>query len=403
MPFSMKIQPIDCQVDVAFRFEPAKPVVKSRLKRLFERQFVSVLKNSTTIEKACGGEGGAFIEKDGFNAEPAEFEPSSLCLTKMVQNFIEESNEKQSLSSPATVRCGPHRCNCFNGSGTDSSEEEESEFPGGGGRGHWGEFHGEACQTLKSLVMCATPCERNLLADSARIVDKQKTSKHKDESVLKIVVDGLLALGYVARLCKSRWEKSASFPAGEYEYIEVTIKGERLIVDVDFQSEFEIARPTKTYKSVLHALPNIFVGKPERLGKIIAIVSEAARQSLKSRGMHIPPWRKAEYIEAKWFAPHAESTLPTASKSPHRLPERKDQSPGRPGPSVESLGQSRSTGADSELLDYTMSLRTTTESSNGDDDKGTTARTRAMATVVKLRNSQVRVEIVSGLTSVMEE
>lgn len=392
MPFSMKIQPIDCHVDEAIGLGPVKPVVKSRLKRLFERQFTSVLKSSTTIEKGCG-EGGAPIDKDGFNAEPAEFEPSSLCLTKMVQNFIEESNEKQ--PSPA-VRCGRHRCNCFNGSGTDSSEEEESEFPGGGGRGHWGDFHGEACQTLKSLVMCATLCERNLLADSARIVEKQKMSKCEDESVLKIVSDELLALGYDACVCKSRWEKSASFPAGEYEYIDVIIKGERLIVDIDFRSEFEIARPTKTYKSVLHALPNIFVGKPERLGKIIAIVSEAAKQSLKSRGMHIPPWRKAEYIEAKWFAPHARSTLPTPSKgAQHRLLEREEQSPGGSGSFGESIRLSCST--DGSELDYTLSLPT----GSSEADEGM-ARSKAIATA-KLRNSQAGVEIVSGLASVIED
>lgn len=66
----------------------------------------------------------------------------------------------------------------------------------------------------QSWVMCATLCERNLLADCARIVEKQKVSKRKDESILKIVSDGLLALGYDACVCKSRWEKSASFPAG---------------------------------------------------------------------------------------------------------------------------------------------------------------------------------------------
>lgn len=143
----MKIQPIDCHVDEAIRFEPVKPVVKSRLKRLFERQFIGVLKSSVAIEKVCGDGGAPPVDKDGSTAEPAEFEPSSLCLTKMVQNFIEESHEKQSSSA---VRCGGHRCNCFNGNGTDSSEEGESELRGGGGgRGHWGEFHGEACQTLK--------------------------------------------------------------------------------------------------------------------------------------------------------------------------------------------------------------------------------------------------------------
>ncbi|GMI63627.1 hypothetical protein HRI_000032000 [Hibiscus trionum] len=50
-------------------------------------------------------------------------------------------------------------------------------------------------------------------------------------------------------------------------------------------------------------LPFIFVDKAGRLQKIIAIVSEAVKQCLKKKGMHIPPWRKAEYIKAKWLSP----------------------------------------------------------------------------------------------------
>lgn len=179
------------------------------------------------------------------------------------------------------------------------------------------------------------------------------------------------------------------------------IKGERLIVDIDFRSEFEIARPTKTYKSVLHALPNIFVGKPERLGKIIAIVSEAAKQSLNSRGMHIAPWRKAEYMEAKWFAPHARSTPPTTSKNPHRLPVRKDPSRVGSGSYKESLGPSCST--DNLELDCTLSLliESSSEAEAEEEDEGM-ARGKTIATA-KLRNSQVGVEIVSGLASVIED
>ena len=48
MPFTMKIQPIDSQVPA----ERIKPVVKSRLKRLFERQFSGVLKNPP-VEKTA--------------------------------------------------------------------------------------------------------------------------------------------------------------------------------------------------------------------------------------------------------------------------------------------------------------------------------------------------------------
>ena len=93
------------------------------------------------------------------------------------------------------------------------------------------------------------------------------------------------------------------------------VEGERLLIDIDFRSEFEIARSTKSYKAILQTLPHIFVGKPDRLQKIISIVSEASRQSLKKKGMHFPPWRKAEYIKSKWLSPYARTT-PTKLLTP---------------------------------------------------------------------------------------
>lgn len=111
MPFPMRIQPID-----ATRQDVVKPpVLKSRLKRLFDRPFNSVMRISSAEKQAAGG------EKDG-GAAAAEFEPSSVCLDKMVQNFIEDNNEKQ--SSASAVKCGRHRCNCFNGKSNDSSDDE---------------------------------------------------------------------------------------------------------------------------------------------------------------------------------------------------------------------------------------------------------------------------------------
>ena len=61
---------------------------------------------------------------------------------------------------------------------------------------------------------CASVCERNLLADTSKIVEKNKICKRKDEDCRKVVTDGLLALGYDASICKSRWEKCSSYPAG---------------------------------------------------------------------------------------------------------------------------------------------------------------------------------------------
>ncbi|GLU07621.1 hypothetical protein SLE2022_245730 [Rubroshorea leprosula] len=378
----MKIQPIDFQtIEEPAWFEPVKPVTKSRLKRLFERPFHSVLRYSMA-EKT-----GAVEEPHFGKGASSEFEPSSVCLAKMVQNFIEENNEK-----PQT---GAARC-CFNRNCNDSSEDE-LDFGFGDSNLH------SSCETveiLKGLVPCPTVSERNLLADTARIVEKNKICKRNDNFCRKIVTDGLSALGYDASICKSRWEKSPSCPAGEYEYIDVLIEGERVLIDIDFRSEFEIARSTKTYKSVLQTLPYIFVGKADRLQKIITIVCEAATQSLKKKGMHVPPWRKAYYVKAKWLTPHTRSTptptpTPTKSLTSHQEPKtkEKEQSDSESTPGIGSVD-----GAD-QLEDSIFAL---SESSVEEEDKKENLVKEWKPLEIKPRSSSTGIKIVTGLASVIE-
>lgn len=274
----MKIQPIASDDEAK---GSSKPLVKSRFKRLFEWQF--------SKEKLCGGD----VE--------SSFEPNSVCLAKMVQSFIEESHDKQ--------KCSRNRCNCFNGNCDDGSDDDFYFSRRSGDSVHGGSSS-VTCDVLKNLVVSVSNIERTLVTDTTKIVEGNKT-KCKNES-RRAVVEGLVGIGYDASICKSRWEKSASYPSGEYEYIDVMIEGERLVIDIDFKSEFEIARSTGAYRSVLQALPSVFVGKTDRLQKIVCIVSDAAKQSLKKKGMHIPPWRKTEYMRAKWLSPYTRnSTIST--------------------------------------------------------------------------------------------
>lgn len=296
MPFPMKVQPIDAQQE--FRESSKPPVLKSRLKRLFDRPFNSVLRiSSAASDKA------PVVPGEVKDVGIVEFEPSSVCLDKMVQNFIEENTFERVQQ---TQKCGRNRCNCFNGNSNDSSDDE-FDFAFGDSVSNTSSSFGDYVDTVKSLIPCSTTVERNLLADISKMVEKNKTCKRKDD-LRTIVTDGLLSLGFNASICKSKWEKTSSIPAGEYEYIDVIVEGERVLIDVDFRSEFEIARSTSSYKSILQSLPFIFVGKADRLQQIIAIVSEAARQSLKKKGMHVAPWRKAEYIRSKWLSPHVRTT-----------------------------------------------------------------------------------------------
>lgn len=101
-------------------------------------------------------------------------------------------------------------------------------------------------------------------------------------------------------------------------------EGERVLIDIDFRSEFEIARPTGNYKTILQNLPFIFVGRSDRLQKVVSIVSEAAKQSLKKKGMHVPPWRKFEYMKAKWLSSHTRTTSPQNEVVKETLEELKN-------------------------------------------------------------------------------
>lgn len=159
-------------------------------------------------------------------------------------------------------------------------------------------------------MQCASAAERGLLADASRIAEHQGRRVKKAE-LRRAVAAGLRALGYDAAVCRSRWDRAPSRPAGEHEYIDALLPPgsdgprTRVVVEVDFRAEFEVARPTKPYRAALQALPPLFVGAPDRMGKVVAVVAEAARQSMRKRGLHFPPWRKPEYVRAKWLAPHS--------------------------------------------------------------------------------------------------
>ncbi|KAI3789451.1 hypothetical protein L2E82_02246 [Cichorium intybus] len=123
--------------------------------------------------------------------------------------------------------------------------------------------------------------------------------------------------GFDAGLCKSRWEKTGRHPAGEYEYIDVLFYGNRYIVEISFGSEFTIARPTKTYQSLLEIIPKITVIKPNELKKVIRLMCAAMRASLKTKDMVISPWRKNGYMQSKWFGSYKRTTniIPSRSKT----------------------------------------------------------------------------------------
>ncbi|KAK2659301.1 hypothetical protein Ddye_005834 [Dipteronia dyeriana] len=155
------------------------------------------------------------------------------------------------------------------------------------------------------------------LKNMSSTVGERETRNQKKWVVMKLIMDG-----YDASLCKTTWDNYSSFSCpkvfrftGNYEYIEVTVvdKGgdgvhekekspTRLIVDMEFRSQFEVARPTRAYKELINTLPVIFVGTEEKLNKILCLLCPASNQSLKEKGLHIPPWRSDIYMQSKWLS-----------------------------------------------------------------------------------------------------
>ncbi|KAE9594735.1 hypothetical protein Lalb_Chr18g0056911 [Lupinus albus] len=120
--------------------------------------------------------------------------------------------------------------------------------------------------------------------------------------------------GFDAGLCKSKWEKNGRITAGDYEYIDVNFSGKRYIVEVSLAKEFIIARATNQYTSLLDVFPLIFVGEVEELKRVVKLMCTEIKGSMKRKDLHIPPWRRNGYMQAKWFSSYKRTTNAVATK-----------------------------------------------------------------------------------------
>ncbi|KAK7302795.1 hypothetical protein RJT34_13691 [Clitoria ternatea] len=133
--------------------------------------------------------------------------------------------------------------------------------------------------------------------------------------------------GYNSAICKTKWRSSPDIPSGEHNFLDVidrsTKKGEvRVIVELNFRAEFEMARGSEDYNRLVRRLPEVFVGKAERLSNLIKILCMAAKRCMKEKKMHMGPWRKHRYMQAKWLGACERNTSTTSSMSSMGYSER---------------------------------------------------------------------------------
>ncbi|XP_056172190.1 uncharacterized protein LOC130139387 [Syzygium oleosum] len=133
------------------------------------------------------------------------------------------------------------------------------------------------------------------------------------EGMKRQLVISLRLKGFDAGLCKASWDRSSARPAGAYEYVDVNAEGTRYIVEASLAGQFEIARPSSHYASLVGVFPPVFVGRPEELKQVIRLMCAAMKQSLRSTGLLLPPWRRKSYVKAKWFGNYKRTTLDEAA------------------------------------------------------------------------------------------
>ncbi|ESQ49298.1 hypothetical protein EUTSA_v10021229mg [Eutrema salsugineum] len=242
-------------------------------------------------------------EHTGYGIE--DDDDDSPCLSDLVQGFLEDEVE--------TVKDEPRWCDHDSGSDSDS-DSERVELP---------DFADDIAKHLRNSLR-EDSYGRTVLLHVARAMEMLSSpgSDHEHRAVLRRKLMSLLReLGHNAAICKTKWKSSGGLTAGNHEFIDVvhspaaatSSQTVRYIVDFDFASHFKIARPTAQYARVLQSLPAIFVGRGEDLKRILRLVCDAARMSLKSRDLTLPPWRKNRYMQTRWLGPYKRSVNLTPS------------------------------------------------------------------------------------------
>lgn len=212
----------------------------------------------------------------------------SPCLSHLVQNFLED----EFTTSELTRECG--------------SEFDSDPF-----------IRPDATELIDSVInptlwSNVDPFRNQLLAHVTKGVEIFSIFMKNKQIFNRNLMAYLREIGYNAGVCKTRWESSGGLPAGNYEFIDVILPESsataRYLVDADFAGEFEIARETESYGKLRRSLPRVFVGKSDDLKRIVRLMCDEARRSMKINGLTLPPWRKNRYMQAKWLGPYRRST-----------------------------------------------------------------------------------------------
>lgn len=241
----------------------------------------------------------ARLRGDGGCTSSGSDHDASACLSDLVQAFLETD-----AASAGDEAAGPAP------KGQDGFDSDDADGAA------------EAAASVRELLdppAAEDPFRIRLAAAVSAALDAEAPLRGHGAAFRRAVMRRLRSAGYDAGVCRSRWETCGNLTAGTYEYIDVVVpgtststtkaaRGSRYIVDADFRAGLEVARATADYAVVVAAVPaKAVVAREEAVGHAVRVAADAARRSLRSHGLHVPPWRKSRYMLAKWLGPYKRS------------------------------------------------------------------------------------------------
>ncbi|KAF8106924.1 hypothetical protein N665_0130s0088 [Sinapis alba] len=174
--------------------------------------------------------------------------------------------------------------------------------------------------TLQDVLGTKGEKEKEIEEKIKSFIRRNKLSYKRDDEkkdVMEKIVSKLRSDGYDASISRTSWDSSFDRLEGcrvfrctrKYEYIDVMVAtdhdgadlSKRVIIDLDFKSQFELVKQTRCYKDLTEMLPTIFVATEVRLKRVVSLVCNEMKNSMKEEGMSRPPWRTKKYMQAKWL------------------------------------------------------------------------------------------------------
>lgn len=234
--------------------------------------------------------------------EMVEFSGEGASLADVFFGFMEKEEE------PTPSDCGDISI--------DQDEEDDTSNNFEESKGFWEEQNRflqatlSRSSSLESRIRRATKeALRELKLVDTFCACERKVTEGCRNCLRRELSDRLRNAGYDSAICKSKWRSSPYIPSGEHSYIDIIDRSfskkreVRVVIELNFRAEFEMARGSDEYNHLIGHLPEVFVGKSERLRAVIKIMCSAAKMCMKEKKMHMGPWRKQKYMQAKWLGP----------------------------------------------------------------------------------------------------